>query len=478
MPIYTLPFFYDYVFPNFILPNALNNEYGIINYLHTLYSNKEKQNCYTDIGARAATGHIFDVAGNMFNNNLGRWPTSVRHGGSHLNAPWYTTVRVQENSLYFGKQNIRFKKYIYPIKITPYIDEFIGVNLNIGNKLNGEYFWKHMSMEALQDAQQRNAIIFIDYGQENFVDKTNYINLHECLRLSGIPKEQVILAFNSFNAKEIYESWFTEEERRLEVKNWPYVMCSSSWHYSQTSYPKRLDIDTFKATKNNYRKNYFLFKIRNVRQHRKALLYKLASDNLLLNGDWSCLIKFRINDREIDEFNKKYQWNLNTELIEQTVKLPKNLESEEGTAFADISAWTDQHAEAHKNSYFYVCTEMYVNNDHKSLTEKVFKPIANFQPFFFVAYPGALALLQSLGFKTFHPFIDESYDNEPDEAKRMNMLVNEINRLCSMSKEQIHEWYWKMEDILIHNHNHLLEIHKHETKGPELIKYLHDRITL
>jgi hypothetical protein len=60
--------------------------------------------------------------------------------------------------------------------------------LNIGNKLNGEYFWKHMSMEALQDAQQRNAIIFIDYGQENIVEKEHYVNLHECLRLSGILK--------------------------------------------------------------------------------------------------------------------------------------------------------------------------------------------------------------------------------------------------------------------------------------------------
>ena len=59
----------------------------------------------------------------------------------------------------------------------------------------------------------------------------------------------------------------------------------------------------------------------------------------------------------------------------------------------------------------------------------------------------------------------------------MNMIVKEINRLCSMSKEQIHEWFWQMEDILIHNHNHILEIYKHEPKGPELIKYLHDRIS-
>ena len=466
---YKLPFYYDYVFPNFVLPNALNNEYGIMNYLHTLYSNKVKENCYSDIGTST-------VSTDMFDNNLGRWPTSIRHGGSHLNSPWCPNLKITENSLYFGKKDSDNKRYIYPIKITPFIDDFIGVNLKPGNKLNGEYFWKNMSMEALRDAQRGTAIIFIDYAQENFVDRENYVNLHECIRLSGIPKEQIVLAFNSFNAKEIYESWFPEEERRLEVKNWPWVMCSSSWHYSHNPYPGRLNIDIFKKTRNTHRKHYFLFKIRNTRPHRKSILYKLASDNLLEKGDWSCLTEFSIKDWEVREFNELYRWNLDIEQIKQIVKVPKNLESEQGIAHAEVSAWTDRHVEAHTHSYFYICTETFTNKEYKSLTEKVFKPIVNFQPFFFVAYPGALALLRNLGFRTFHPFIDESYDSEPNEANRMNMIIAEIHRLCNMSKEQIHEWYWQMADILIHNHNHVLTLHKNEPNSLELIKYLHNRI--
>ena len=102
---YKLPFLYDYVLPNFVLPNALNNEYGIINYLHTLYSNKVKENCYSDVG-------VSNTNTDMFNNNLGRWPTSIRHGGSHLNAPWYPSLEIREDSLYFGKRNSDNKKYI------------------------------------------------------------------------------------------------------------------------------------------------------------------------------------------------------------------------------------------------------------------------------------------------------------------------------------------------------------------------------
>ena len=89
MPPYILPFFYDYVFPNFILPNALNNEFGIINYLHTLYSNKLKQNCYSDMGQYSVTEHMFD-------NNLGRWPTSLRHNGTHLKSPWHSDFLIKE----------------------------------------------------------------------------------------------------------------------------------------------------------------------------------------------------------------------------------------------------------------------------------------------------------------------------------------------------------------------------------------------
>jgi hypothetical protein len=124
------------------------------------------------------------------------------------------------------------------------------------------------------------------------------------------------------------------------------------------------------------------------------------------------------------------------------------------------------------NSYFYVCTETFVHGDYKLLTEKVFKPIANLQPFVFVAYPGALQLLRDLGFKTFSPYIDESYDTEPNEVIRIQKIYTEITRLCNMTKEELHAWYWSMEEILIHNHNRVIELYKDDTKGEELIKYL------
>jgi len=464
---YQLNFLYDYVFPNFIVPNALAPEYTILNYLNSQYSNQDRDNCFTDPGASNVTQSIF-------NKKFGDWPSSIRHNGSHFNAFTYAeNLDIVENSLYFGKKQV--DKYIYLIKITPHLNEFVGVNLKPGSKLNGEYFWKHMSEEALQDAQNRRAVIFIDYAQENFIEKETYQNLHEALKQSGIPKEQVILAFNTFNGKELYESWFAPHERRLEVHNWCYVMCQSSNYFFQNP-TYSVSPEQFNNSRNVKRPNHFLFKIRNTRHHRLALLYKMASDGLLRIGDWSCLTKLHLDPRTIEYYKNVYQLDFNIDSVKQICdSTPYTLQNEGNNRHEYVSAWTDKDPTPHANSYFYICTETFVHGEHKSLTEKVFKPIANFQPFLFVAYPGALALLRSIGFKTFSPFIDESYDSELNEGRRVNMIYKEIARLCAMSKDEIHNWYWQMEDIFVHNRNLLLELHKNDPTSIELIKYLHQR---
>ena len=99
-----------------------------------------------------------------------------------------------------------------------------------------------------------------------------------------------------------------------------------------------------------------------------------------------------------------------------------------------------------------------MNDGTLSLTEKIFKAIINFQPFIFLTTNGTLKLMRDLGFKTFNGFIDESYDYMIHNEQRLQMAYHEIKKLCNMTKEEIHNWYWSMEEILIHNHNHLLSI--------------------
>ena len=53
---------------------------------------------------------------------------------------------------------------------------------------------------------------------------------------------------------------------------------------------------------------------------------------------------------------------------------------------------------------------------------KIFKPVSNLQPFIVFGDYLTLAELRKLGFKTFEPFIDESYDLERDPKKRILLL--------------------------------------------------------
>lgn len=464
-----LPFFYDYVFPNTILPNALPPEMGVVNYIHTMYSNRLKTESFFDEDLEKEKNPM----NQMFGNSFGHWPNSVRMNGSHLRSRCFVhCVSIYENSIYFGKQTTN--RYIYPIKVTLHFDRFTGVD-HVGSKLNGEYFWKHISAEALEDIRGGRAIIFLDWANENYIEKSQYKDFHQGLKNSGIPASQIVLAVNSFNAKQVYESWFPPEERMLEVHNLPFLLSNISWHYSFNS-DRRMSEEDFRSSRNTLRKNHFLFPSRRSRSHRIAMLHKIASDGLLDKGDWSFLDNMGA-DHAMYESTQIFEINREavTKLHEQ---IPHKLQNEPESHFLNVSGWGDKHSEPNKNSYFYIASETYVHGEYKSLTEKVFKPIINFQPFVFIAFHGALEELRKLGFKTFSPFIDESYDTEPDYAKRMQMIFAEIKKVCEMSKEDIHNWYWSMEETLIHNHRHLLELHKNEPNVLEFIKYLHDRVSV
>lgn len=464
-----LPFLYDYVMPNFILPNATPTEQTIINYMYTQHSNDLRNESFFDQHIEKENSPMKAV----FGDSIGEWPNSMGMGGSYLKMPCYKTcVQINEASVYFGKKN-GIEKYIYPIKVTLHFGKFTGTD-HTGGKSSGEYFWKHISAETLYDLRDRRAIVFLEWANENAVWREQYEDLHRNIALSGIPKEQIILTVNSFNAKEIYESWFPHEERQLEVHNLPFLLSNISYHY-YSNQQTIVSEETFNNSRTVLRKNHFLYKIRRNKDYRIALLQKLASDGLLERGDWSCLSKIPLASGL--QMTSQFNLGLNNDaVVELHAKLPHVLQNEPETTFHNTHGWGDKNSNANANAYLYIASETFITGEYKSLTEKVFKPLINYQPFVFVAWKGALNELRKLGFKTFSPMIDENYDDEPDPIRRLQLVYGEINRICSMDKAQIHAWYWTMEDIYKHNRAHLMNMFDNEPHTIALIKYLSDRI--
>jgi hypothetical protein len=108
-----------------------------------------------------------------------------------------------------------------------------------------------------------------------------------------------------------------------------------------------------------------------------------------------------------------------------------------------------------QSAFIHVVNESVFFYEKLHLTEKIFKPIVANRPFVLLAAPGNLEYLRGYGFKTFDQWIDESYDHEPNHDKRLAMVAEEIQRLCSMSPAALQDMLEEMRPVLDYNKQHL-----------------------
>lgn len=115
--------------------------------------------------------------------------------------------------------------------------------------------------------------------------------------------------------------------------------------------------------------------------------------------------------------------------------------------------WTHGQEFFYKNTFCSVVLDTYCSEDYVVLDEKVFKPIAYGHPFLLLCNQGGLKTLQSIGFKTFGDFWDESYDDLQgyDRLEAIFKLVLEIEK---WSIDHMNLVYNKMLPIIKHNQEH------------------------
>jgi hypothetical protein len=113
----------------------------------------------------------------------------------------------------------------------------------------------------------------------------------------------------------------------------------------------------------------------------------------------------------------------------------------------------------HTSTVFSIVNETIADDyDNTSLfySEKILKPIINFQPMIIFGQPGINHELTRLGFKTYDKYFDLSFDYEPDMFLRYRGILNSINKLVldlsTMSKQEKIDWRFKHQEILEHNY--------------------------
>jgi hypothetical protein len=87
-----------------------------------------------------------------------------------------------------------------------------------------------------------------------------------------------------------------------------------------------------------------------------------------------------------------------------------------------------------------------------TVSEKSYKPLAFYHPLLIIGKPGALKFLKSQGFETFDNIFDERYDQEIDFARRLDIVIENLNNVT-------YEPYSALtQEKLMHNHNHFFDI--------------------
>jgi len=114
---------------------------------------------------------------------------------------------------------------------------------------------------------------------------------------------------------------------------------------------------------------------------------------------------------------------------------------------------------AMKYSYFNLVVEAYYSNDSFNfpyVTEKIWRNLPLNKPFVVVGQKHLLKNFKSLGYKSFHPYIDESYDNFSDND-RVLRVFKETLRLCSFTENDWITFNKKTKHIHIHNKHNFLQ---------------------
>jgi hypothetical protein len=200
---------------------------------------------------------------------------------------------------------------------------------------------------------------------------------------------------------------------------------------------------------------------RRWRTGRLALVSHLLTKNLLEQGFVS-LQSFEGRNWD-NSWNKMIylQDHTTKELFEQCkdeiINLP-NLKLDD-TNFDDMNSVTHDLDDFYLNSYFSIVggTGFYEKEipNIAGLCEKTFKAIQKKHPFILLQTANNLPLLHGMGYKTFDGLIDESYDRETDDNKRMLMIVNEIERLCNLSDTELETFLIGAKKIVEHNFKNL-----------------------
>jgi hypothetical protein len=314
---------------------------------------------------------------------------------------------------------------------------------------------------SLKKILNKEAFLVLDNTLEPFEKSIDTIYENIIIK-ENIPASQIILITNMYDAKK-YSRELSKKLNQAEIRIFWYTVFEKDLHHAvDLLYLNQLP-NTLVLKK--YSKKFLYFN-RRWRLHRPFLIALMYGKNLLDHGHvsfgpcdnndtwkhrWPEMMHYFRNEPEMLSLLNKYQDVKNlTPLFLDTDQLHINR--------AESTVDTNRYYE---DTYFSVISETtYFTREwyHSArfLSEKTFKAIAMKHPFILVSVPNSLEILRIMGYKTFSSIINEEYDLELDDGKRMLMILHEIERLSNLNQEELSDFLIKAIEICNYNYNVLM----------------------
>ena len=315
--------------------------------------------------------------------------------------------------------------------------------------------------------------LYLCNSHEAFTDVLIYPLYKKLVLEKGMPPHKIIVSneaadlcntviqcANEHNLTYFQTEWVRVFESTMSFQSWKHVLNS-----------------TVLDENKNYTKRYLNFN-RRWRLHRPLIVALLLAYDLLDKG-YVSLGHCDDNKNWHDVFPNLKNYNNNHPIISQLIDSVESKIYDLPNLYLDFTDLTvnlpnieEESLQFYKNSLISLVNEtnFYSGSRYNSsrfLSEKIFKPVAYGHPFILASVPRSLELLRSLGYKTFHPYIDESYDTESDDQERVLKLLNEVKKICNYSEEEVKTFIRNVRPIVEHNQQHLRSKTLHSVNGSD-----------
>lgn len=344
------------------------------------------------------------------------------------------------------RENGNNQKWFYIIEPHSGLDLFFG-----HHKVHDEFALNFMSEKSINEIKNHNGNILINYTVDGglAINEDNLKMIINFTRKNEIPDEKVYLIFADFKLKDN----FKKLDVNYNVYDYSFYLLFKSHEFNKlirNGHESVVSQDDFVNNIESDKKDFLLLS-RHWKQHRIFLLnqlYRLGLENNLVSWE-----KSYYNENMIQEL---FKYDKNEEFADLLKTTSKHIDVED---LINVSGYGYENKEMYSNTYISIVTESIFFQTEPDfptgfLSEKIWKPIGQCQPFILAGPSKSLSYIKNrFGFKTFHPYIDESYDDIDDDMTRLKLIQNEIEKFSKKSKKEKIKFLTEVKEICFYNQN-------------------------